>query len=356
MKPLFISSLTQFTGKNLLVVGLGRKFQKEGYKIGVFKPVGLFPSRVGNVLTDEDIIFYRKVLALEDSPEDMCPVVVTDGLIEDILEGHADHFREKIMEGYKRVCKDKDVVIVSSLGWVRYGYFIGVPMTDFIKDVDAKVITIDVPRFLDQSIDGMLAVRALVGDNFLGAVFNRLQPGRMELCDTLVRHYLQKNSIDILGLIPDDTILSAVSVRELKNVLNGEIVCCPEKQDELVERFGIGAMNVESALRYLRKMRNKAVIVGGDRSDIQLAALETATKCLILTGDLYPDDLILGKAIATGVPILVVKGDTQTVVEKVEQMLGRMSLRSESKVGRAVELVEQRIKFDAICKGLGLGR
>jgi len=356
MKPLFISSLNQFTGKNLMVVGLGRRFQKEGYKIGVFKPVGLFPSRVGNVLTDEDILFFHKVLDLEDAPEDMCPVVITDGLIEDILEGQADHFMEKVREGYNRVAQGKDVVIISGVGWVRSGYFIGVPMTDFIKDVGARVITVDVPRYLDQSIDGMLATKALVGDNFLGAVFNRLQPGRLELCDTLVRQYLKKKDIEILGLIPEDAILSAVSVRELKNALSGEIVCCPEKQDELVERFGIGAMNVESALRYLRKMRNKAVIVGGDRSDIQLAALETATKCLILTGDLYPDDLILGKAMAMGVPILVVKGDTQSVVEKVEQMLGHISLRSESKVVRAVELVEQNVKFDAVCSGLGLSR
>jgi hypothetical protein len=356
MKPLFISSLNQFAGKNLLVVGLGRKFQKEGYKVGVFKPVGLFPSRVGNVLTDEDILFFHKALALEDAPEDMCPVVMTDGLIEDILEDHADHFEQKVMEGYNRVAKDKDVVIIPGLGWIRSGYFVGIPMTDFIRKIDARVVTVDIPRFLDQSIDGMLSVQALVGENFLGAVFNRLQPGRLELCDTLVRRYLQKKNIDILGLIPDDTILSAVSVRELKNALNGEIVCCPEKQDELVERFGIGAMNVESALRYLRKMRNKAVIVGGDRSDIQLAALETSTKCLILTGDLYPDDLILGKAIATGVPILVVKGDTQSVVEKVEQMLGHISLRAESKVGRAVELVEQKVDFNAVCRGLGLSR
>ena len=176
------------------------------------------------------------------------------------------------------------------------------------------------------------------------------------MCRTLVADYLKKRGIDILGLIPEDPVLHAVSVRELKDALGGEVICCPEKLDELVERFGIGAMNVESAIRYMRKMRNKAVIVGGDRSDIQLAALETSTRCLILTGDLYPDDLILGKAIAMGVPIMVVKGDTQSVVEKVESLLGHISLRAESKVARAVEIVEKEIKFDAICRGLGLTR
>ena len=36
----------------------------------------------------------------------------------------------------------------------------------------------------------------------------------------------------------------------------------------------VGAMSVESALSYFRRKPNKAVITGGDRADIQLAALE----------------------------------------------------------------------------------
>lgn len=356
MKPLFISSLTQYSGKNLIVLGLGRRFQKEGYRIGVFKPVGMFPSRVGNVLTDEDVLFFRKVMSLEDSPEDMCPVVITNAFIEDVLEGEVGSCMDKIRRAYERVAENKDVVLMVGLGGLKYGHFLGAPMADLVKEVDACVLTLDIPRYLDQSIDGMLAVKSLMGERLLGAVFNRLEPGRMELFNTLVRNYLQKSGIDILGLIPEDSILRAVSVRELKEALGGEIICCPEKLDELVERFGIGAMNVESAMRYMRKIRNKAVIVGGDRSDIQLAALETSTKCLLLTGDLYPDDLILGKAIAVGVPIIVVKGDTQATVEKVESLLGHMSLRAESKVARAVEIVEREIGFDAICKGLGLPR
>ncbi len=37
---------------------------------------------------------------------------------------------------------------------------------------------------------------------------------------------------------------------------------------------------------------NMAVITGGDRTDLQLAALETSTTCLILTGSISPDPLI----------------------------------------------------------------
>ena len=92
--------------------------------------------------------------------------------------------------------------------------------------------------------------------------------------------------------------------------------------DELVEHFMIGAMNVESALSYFRKVSNKAVITGGDRSDIQLAALETPTKCLILTGELYPNASILGRAQEVGVPIVVVRADTANTLEVCENPFG----------------------------------
>jgi len=158
----------------------------------------------------------------------------------------------------------------------------------------------------------------------------------------------------VLGVIQEDPLLASVSVHEVKDSLGAEVACCPDKMENLVERFTIGAMNVEGALRYMRKIRNKAVIVGGDRSDIQLAALETSTACLILTGDLHPNELILSKSTAAGVPILVVKGDTASVVEKVESLLGHLSLRSESKVARAIEIVKKEIQFDKILKGLGI--
>ena len=48
----------------------------------------------------------------------------------------------------------------------------------------------------------------------------------------------------------------------------------------------LGAMGAELALKFFRTKPDKIVITGGDRADIQLAALETDTKCLVLTGNL----------------------------------------------------------------------
>ncbi len=354
MKALFVTSLSEYSGKNLVLLGLGKRLQEEGYKVGMFKPLGIFPTRVGNILTDEDAVFFRKVFGLEDPLEHMCPCVITDSLIEDLLEGEAEDCASRIKESFAKISQGKDVVLVESLGGLSYGNFVGVPFESLVKELDGKTISVDIPRWVHQALDGVLDLRKRLGDAFLGAVFNKVKRSRVEFFNGSVAPYLAKHGVDVLGVIPEDPLLASVSVREVKDALGGEVACCPDMMENLVERFTIGAMNVESALRYMRKIRNKAVIVGGDRTDIQLAALETSTTCLILTGDLYPNKLILSKSTAAGVPILVVKGDTAGVVEKVESLLGHLSLRSESKVARAVEIVKEEIQFGKILKGLGI--
>jgi BioD-like phosphotransacetylase family protein len=86
-------------------------------------------------------------------------------------------------------------------------------------------------------------------------------------------------------------------------------------------------MNVEGALKYFRSQANKAVVTGGDRADIQLAALETPTKVIILTGGMYPDSPVVSAAQGKNVPIMVVADDTMTVVSKMDSAVRKVSVR-----------------------------
>ncbi len=98
----------------------------------------------------------------------------------------------------------------------------------------------------------------------------------------------------------------------------------------------------------LKETDDKVVITGGDRSDIQLAALQTSTKCLILTGNLHPSPVIVDRARQIGVPIILVMDDTLTAVEKMEDVLGNMRVREGTKIARARELFEQNVDFDRL--------
>jgi len=124
----------------------------------------------------------------------------------------------------------------------------------------------------------------------------------------------------------------SISVEELREGLGGEVLCVRRALNELVEHLMVGAMSVEGALTYFRRESNKAVITGGDRPDIQLAVLETSTRCLIVTGNLHPSPLIIGRAEKRGVPIILTHHDALTAIEVIENFFGKTRFHQEKRV------------------------
>ncbi len=94
------------------------------------------------------------------------------------------------------------------------------------------------------------------------------------------------------------------------------------------------------------------MITGGNRADIQLAALETSTRCVVLTGDQMPNRILLARAREAGVPMILVRYDTLTTVEKLESVLGRIRIREAQKVARAQELLREHLNSRRIIQKL----
>ena len=354
MVPLFVGSTSGFSGKNVVCLGIGKRFIKDGIKMGYFKPVGVFPIQHEGVLTDEDVVFFRDTLNIKDALIDICPIVLTEELLARALKGKDVGLCEKMLDSFNRVSADKDVVLVNGLGNLHHGEFMGCAGLDFINKTGSKVILTDRFEHLNLSVDGFLQAKELLGDKLIGVIVNRIDPDKMDKVRELALPFLKEHGIATLGVMPEDPVLGAVTVGELRESLGGDLVCGEDHLDNLVERFCIGAMNVESALRVFRRVPNKAVVTGGDRSDIQLAALETSTRCLVLTGDLYPSPQIIIRAEECSVPIIVVPSDTQRTVEKFESILGALSIRNKNKLERAVQLVEQTVDFETMYSALGL--
>ena len=110
----------------------------------------------------------------------------------------------------------------------------------------------------------------------------------------------------------------------------------------------MGAMTLDAALSRFRRQQNKAVITGGDRSDIQLAALETSTVVLILTGNLQPSPVVLHQADSVGVPVLLVKGNTMQTVEAIERAYGKTRLGQPEKMNTFMQLMQENVALEKI--------
>jgi len=353
MQTLFIGSTAGNSGKTLITVGLGLALKECGYKVGYLKPLGKLPITVEGKVVDADAQFLKGILGLAEPLEQICPVVLTQDLVARGLRGEVPDLHSKIQQAYEAISAGKDITLIGGAGSLADGAFLGISGTRLAKEFRASVLLID-PYLNEVGLDCILTAKEALEDRLMGVVLNRVTPQSLPEVEQMVVPFLGTMGIEVLGVLPLDRVLDAVTVRQLTEILDGKVLCAHERLDEFVERFSVGAMDVDAALGYFRKLPNKAVITGGHRADIQLAALETSTKCIVLTGDQMPNEIIISRAREVGVPMISVHYDTYTTVEKLEAVLGRIRIREERKVQRARELLRDRLNYRRIVEKLGL--
>jgi BioD-like phosphotransacetylase family protein len=338
MIPIFVASNTGFSGRTFISLGLAVKLREQGYSVGYLKPVGRTPLKKGRGIYDADALFIKETLGLDEPLDTISPFVRTYENQTLLFEGGLKSVKKQVLDTFKTL-KRKDFVIVGGAGDLFEGSLLGISALSLLHDMKAYLLMVE-PWRGETSADSLFGASKLIGDRFLGGVLNKVPVNAVGHVNETVRPFLEKAGVKIFGVFAKDRELESVTVRQLNELLNGKVVCCEGHLDEFVENYSIGAMDVDSALNYFRRIPNKAVITGAHRSDIQLAAMETSTRCIILTGGLPTNDVVIGKAQAMGVPILSVADDTFTTIDKIEGSMGKTNIREKRKAARVKELMD----------------
>jgi BioD-like phosphotransacetylase family protein len=363
MDTLFVTSMEDFAGKTSLSIGLGRHLQRDGFVVGYMKPLATRvrqawsrgaqrPIDVEAVV--QDVEFVREGLALAEPMSDIVPIALTPPLIKEAIQDpQAVDAVAKLDAAYARVSKDKDIVLLEGTGNPFKGSLLDLSSPQVAERLDARVIV--VLKYSDTlCIDAAVGLRMVYGDRLLGVVINIVRRPDMRFIQEVARPILEERGLPVFAIIPAERLLSSVSVLELVENLNGEVACCEDRMNALVEYLMVGAMTAGSALSYFRQRPNKAVITGGDRHDVQLAALETSTRCLILTGGQQPSSVVLSRAQEVDVPIIVVEPDTLTTVRMVEPIFGNTALHQSRKSEYFQDILEERFDFARLYEMMGL--
>jgi len=351
--PLYITSVDSYVGKSLTALALGLQLRDQGYRVGYFKPLGTLPLAVEGVVTDEDAHFISQRLNPEAPLDAICPALLTSKLTDRALADGAAELSARIKQAYARAAADREVMIVGGVGRLSRGSLLGLSAPAVAELLGARALVL-AKSGGEAAVEEVLLAHRLLGARFAGVIFNFVAPDDEEALRGPLRRHLEERGIAIFGVLPADALLSAVSVRELAEHLPAKLLCCEKALDELILHFVIGAMGVSSAARYFRQVADKAVITGGDRADLQLAALQTATKAIVLTGNIYPSPVIVQRAQQVGIPLLLAPHDTLSTVERIEQLTGRLRVREGAKVERARVLFAQHIDLGAIKAAIGL--
>ncbi len=350
---LLVGSTEPYSGKSAATLGLASHLQQKGFQVAYGKPVGQCDQTncsTGGPDPDLDFIAASLGLKLADQPPSILQLD-QEALLKQMTDPQQMDYLEPLRQFGRTT--SADLVVLEGPGDLREGQLFGLSLQEVATGLEAQVLLIG--RYHSAGVvDGLLSAHRLLGHHLAGVLLNDVSPDEMAQVESVVKPFLESRGIPVLGILPSNRILRSISVGELACQLEAEILCCEDRLDLMVEDFAIGAMNVNAALKYFRKSDHKAVITGGDRTDIQLAALETSTLCLILTGRLPLDARIRARAEELEVPILSVDLDTFATIERIERVFGQVRLHETAKVRCIQELMSKNFDFGRLLTRLAL--
>lgn len=339
------------SGKTALALGLALKLREEGFRVSYFKPTGAPPIPARH--RGESAVLMREVLNMNQCLEDITPLTAGP-LYLSSLHQVADRL-ERVKEAFNQVASEADVVLVGGSAAPFITMAIGTDDITLAKEFGSGVVfTSQIEN--DYSLDQTLAFNQLLaarGVEVLGTVFNLVPRQLLSKAEGIYRPVMEGMGYRVLGIVPERPEVTSPTVGEIGEALGAEVLVGGDGMGRVVEDLVIGAMTLESALRYFRRAPNKAVITGGDRSDIAMAALETNTSVLILTGGLYPDVSVLTRAEEKGVPVFLVYQDTYSTIEQLRDVRRRIHPGDEAAINMAKREVEEHLDWRAIVNWVG---
>ncbi len=349
MNTVLVTSTDDGIGKTAITLALAGFARESGQTVGYMKPKGTrLRSAVGKT-RDEDPMLARELLDLDAEMHEMEPIVYSPTFIQEAVRGREDpdELRERVVENFEALSEDVDLMLVEGSDDLATGSIVDLTDVDLAELLDARVLLVSEFNAVGDT-DDVLAAAETVGDRLGGVLFNGVAEARMdELTDVLP--FLEGRDVPVYGALPRVQELAGVSVAELSESLGGDVLTTDAPLDAHVERFTVGAMGGSSALAQFRRTRDAVMITGGDRSEVQTAALEASgIEALVLTGGFRPPNAVVGRAEEEGVPVLLVQSDTRTTIDRVEEVMRSGRTRSEAAVDRMASLLESGVDVASI--------
>jgi BioD-like phosphotransacetylase family protein len=258
-----------------------------------------------------------------------------------------------VVEAFNKVRQDKDVIVVEGGASLREGHAVGLATPKVARMLGAPVLAVVRYEGDVQMIDDALSAQARLGDQLIGVVINNVPLDHLQFAHEVAKPALERRRIGVFGILPEEGRLLATSIGEIADAADAQFLCHADKRDVLVEKLVVGAMGVDEARARISRIPNKAVITGGDRTEMIALALDTSARLIILTGNLMPTRMRC-RAVDMGVPVVLVPYDTLQTVERIERFFGKGRLAHREKLARFKALLAEHFDFKRLYERIGL--
>ena len=331
MAVLFVASDQPGAGKTALCAALALSLTNQGKSVAVFKP---FAS--GDADTDGDS--YNKLFGqpVEGWPQQIPAAGLNDQAVED-----ASQMAASLSEG-------KDVTIVEGSNALSLD-----DTASLVTGLNGSVVLVAAYR-RELTASDLASYKNSFGDALAGVVVNGLtQHLGTEANENLVPTF-EAEGINCLGVIPESRRLLAVTTAQIAEHLDGKFITDAPDTDALIERFQVGGFSLDPGDLRFGLYPDNAVVIRGDRPDVQMSALAVPVSCMVLTSGIEPTEYVKYEAQEEGVPVMLAPGDTRTTMNDLNTVQARATFSHTRKLSAFVELVDSHVDVASIINALGV--
>lgn len=354
MSFLFIGSTGDHAGHSLITWVLARRLLGKGLRVGFLKPFGTHPIQIEDHWTDRDAWLFKDILDLQEPFERICPCVVSE---ESWTHGPPDKLLKEIVTLAREMKKEKDVLLIMGS---RRIFFDDAPFPlseiTLIPELAADVVLITRYQTVSKSMYSILSIASLLKDRVRGIILNRIPHEKLDRIQERIIPSLLQHGIPLTAALTEDTFLACRSIREILQILGGDLLCGEEKLEKPVGGLTVGSGDLKGELKIFKRAYNKIVLLeaspGHDATTGD--AISRPVAGILLTGGRRPAPQLLQAAMNASIPLISVKGDTFASLERLEHTTPHLSPKDIDKVLHFTDLIDHDGALDNLIDSLNL--
>ena len=350
MKKIFISSTGVRSGQSLAAWCVAELLHSQGLRIGFFKPFITRPIYQNGQIFDKDALLMKEYFKLPENLNILCPVVPEEVPGDEVAQ---EEQLMRIEECYNIVKQEKDALIIMGSEKIFYE-----PDSPYLPDgvlvdrFNAPVLLVDKFQNESMSMYSVLAIDSFLKDKVKFVCINQIPLENMEAAYNKLVPFFQKRGSPNIFLIPQDRILESLMVRNIVDIIQGEVLAGENRLENLVESTSISSSHLKGSLHLFRRIYNKIILLGLEAANLNAPLIPAKVTGILLTGGRRPAPIIVNTCGDLEIPLAISPFDTFVTMEKIQKQKIHMTSKDVYKLKRFLQLLGGEVATQKIVSGI----
>ncbi|KAG5189839.1 AAA domain-containing protein [Tribonema minus] len=260
-RALMVVATKQHVGKTSMCMALMSACRQRFGKgnVGFIKPVGQrWVETKEGARIDQDANLARLHFGLSDPPQNLSPVIISQGYTKAYVEGRVDSRAqwERIRRGFEAVVDSHEFTIVEGTGHVGVGSVVGLSNAEVARRLGIPVVLIGTGG-LGSTYDELALNKQLcdnLGVRVSGVIVNKVRTSKLPM----VQHYMslacQQLGAPLLGIVPHTAGFDSPSCADLEHLFGEKML---SRRDAALRRFNRYELVTTSLRRFMEKINRE---------------------------------------------------------------------------------------------------